>query len=430
MGWRTCRLRRGICDNVVEKERRLKFKDGDAQAMLVYFDRMTDDNQQFFHRHRLDEEGRIKDVLWVDARIPAAYDYFGDVVCFDATYLTNDYELPFANFVGVNHHGQSILLGCALVSHEDAETHSWVFSTWVKCMGGKAPQCFLTDQDVAMHQALGNVMQGTCHWWCLWHILTKFSEKLGMYKKYEEFKEERHQAIYDSVSEEEFDKTWCDIIDKYGIGEDTWLEGLYKERCMWVPAYLNHMFWAGMETIQRSESVKSFFDGYVHKSTKLCDFAEQYCNAMESRASSEKAADANTCRYVRKRVTKFKAELVYQKLYTDSKFKEVQSECMKMLYVQWQGSREVGENIQEHTLRDIIWVICKKSRKEVPTERRRMYRVRIDMGNTEACCECKLFESHGILCRHVINVYDILIMVIPEKYILMRWRKDVFGSIL
>jgi hypothetical protein len=27
------------------------------------------------------------------------------------TYLTNRYDMPFAPFVGVNHHGQSILLG-------------------------------------------------------------------------------------------------------------------------------------------------------------------------------------------------------------------------------------------------------------------------------------------------------------------------------
>jgi hypothetical protein len=27
--------------------------------------------------------------------------------------------MPFAPFVGVNHHGQSMLLGCALLSNED-----------------------------------------------------------------------------------------------------------------------------------------------------------------------------------------------------------------------------------------------------------------------------------------------------------------------
>lgn len=38
-------------------------------------------------------------------RSRAAWEDFGDVVCFDATYLTNEYELPFANFVGVNQNG-------------------------------------------------------------------------------------------------------------------------------------------------------------------------------------------------------------------------------------------------------------------------------------------------------------------------------------
>lgn len=67
------------------------------------------------------------------------------MVCFDATYLTNDYALSFVKFVGVNHHGQSFLFGCALVSHEDAETYAWVFSTWLMCMGGKAPTGFYFD---------------------------------------------------------------------------------------------------------------------------------------------------------------------------------------------------------------------------------------------------------------------------------------------
>ncbi|XP_057247545.1 protein FAR-RED IMPAIRED RESPONSE 1-like [Beta vulgaris subsp. vulgaris] len=260
----------------------------------------------------------MKDVLWVDARSRAAYEYFGDVVCFDATYLTNDYALPFDNFVGVNHHGQSILLGCALISHEDAESYTWVFSTWVKCMGGKAPNCFLTDQDAAMWKALVNVMPGTWHRWCLWHILMKFGKKLG----------------------------------------------LYEERMMWAPACMKHIFWASMKTTQHSECINSFFDGYVHKNTKLCDFAKQYCNAMESRANSEKVADANSSRYVRQLATDCKAEVVFQKLYTDGKFKEVQAECLKMLYVHWRRVQKLTHNIEEHTFTDRIWVICKDTKKK------------------------------------------------------------------
>lgn len=85
-------------------------------------------------------------------RSRVANEDFGDVVCFDATYLINEYELPFANFVGVNHHGQSILLGCALVSHEDSDTFGWVFRQWLSCMGNKQPRAILTDQVAAMRK--------------------------------------------------------------------------------------------------------------------------------------------------------------------------------------------------------------------------------------------------------------------------------------
>ncbi|GJT88883.1 FAR1-related sequence 5-like protein [Tanacetum coccineum] len=57
-----------------------------------------------------------------DARCREAYEEFGDVVTFDTTYFTNKYEMPMAPFVGVNHHRQSILLGCGLILNEDTKT--------------------------------------------------------------------------------------------------------------------------------------------------------------------------------------------------------------------------------------------------------------------------------------------------------------------
>ncbi|XP_048496430.2 protein FAR1-RELATED SEQUENCE 5-like [Beta vulgaris subsp. vulgaris] len=309
---------------MVAKERKLKLGPGDANAMLMYFNKMAADNQNFFHIHRLDDKGYLKDVLWVDARSRVAYEEFGDVVCFDATYLTNDYELPFANFVGVNHHGQSILLGCALVSHEDAETYEWVFSTWLLCMGGKAPIGILTDQDAAMRKALRNAMPESVYRWCIWHIMMKFGKKLGSYGNYKDLKEALTKAIYESVSPEVFERSWVCAIEKYELGDDEWLQGLFRERDMWVPAYMRHLFWAGMKTTQRYESINSFFYGYVHKTTKLCEFAKQYCKAMESRANAEREADANSSRYLRVAVTTFKTEIVFQKLYTDAKFREIQ----------------------------------------------------------------------------------------------------------
>ena len=69
---------------------------------------------------------------------------------FDTTYLTNRYDMPFAPFVGVNHHGQSILFGCGLISNEDTKTFVWLFEAWLNCMSSNPPNAIITDQDRAM----------------------------------------------------------------------------------------------------------------------------------------------------------------------------------------------------------------------------------------------------------------------------------------
>ena len=94
----------------------------DAEAIQKYFVQMQKRNSEFYYVMDLDDECQLRNVFWADTRSRAAYEYFGDVITFDTTYLTNKYDMPFAPFVGVNHHGQSVLLGYALLSNEDTET--------------------------------------------------------------------------------------------------------------------------------------------------------------------------------------------------------------------------------------------------------------------------------------------------------------------
>ena len=93
------------------------------------FKKCKQKNDGFFFNLDLDEEGRLNNVFWADLRSRAAYNDFGDVVTFDTTYLMNKYDMPFTPFVGVNHHGQSILLGCGLISYKDTKTFTWLFHT-------------------------------------------------------------------------------------------------------------------------------------------------------------------------------------------------------------------------------------------------------------------------------------------------------------
>lgn len=81
--------------------------------------------------------------------------------------------MPFGRFVGVNHHGQSILLGCGLISYEDTKTFTWLFQSWLSYMSGSPPNGIITDQDKAMKKAIEIVFPNTRYQWCLWHILKK-----------------------------------------------------------------------------------------------------------------------------------------------------------------------------------------------------------------------------------------------------------------
>lgn len=75
--------------NYISEVRRLQLKDGDAAALMEYFKEQQQSCPNFFSAHELDDEGRLKHVFWADARSRQAYKYFGDVITFDTTYLTN-----------------------------------------------------------------------------------------------------------------------------------------------------------------------------------------------------------------------------------------------------------------------------------------------------------------------------------------------------
>ncbi|XP_042969216.1 protein FAR1-RELATED SEQUENCE 5-like [Carya illinoinensis] len=243
----------------------------------------------------MDDDGRLRNVFWADTRSRASYKYFGDVVTFDTTYMTNRYGMPFAPFVGVNHHGQSILLGATLISSEDTETFTWLFHTWLNCMDGEAPKAIITDQDRVMKNAISLVFPNTQHRFCLWHILKKLPEKLGSHGAYKTgLKSQLLNCVYDSHTIEEFEGSWEELITKYNLQNNAWLKSLYDERTYWAPMFMKDVFWVGMSTTQRSEIMNAFFDGYVHARTNLKKFVDQFDNACRKKIENESAADVHS----------------------------------------------------------------------------------------------------------------------------------------
>ncbi|XP_035543236.1 protein FAR-RED IMPAIRED RESPONSE 1-like [Juglans regia] len=147
------------CQNYIDKAQRLRLEVGGGVALCNYFENMQKGNPEFYYKIDVDNEMRLKNVFWADARSGVVYESFGDVITFDTTYLTNAYKMPFVPFVGVNHHGQSILLGCGLISSDDTDTFEWLFESWLQCMNNQSPNVIITDQDNAMKIAISRVFQ-------------------------------------------------------------------------------------------------------------------------------------------------------------------------------------------------------------------------------------------------------------------------------
>ncbi|KAI8530416.1 hypothetical protein RHMOL_Rhmol11G0056600 [Rhododendron molle] len=321
----------------------------------------------------LDDEGRLRNVFWADARSRAACKEFGDVVTFDTTYLVNKYDMPFAPFVSVNHHGQSILLGCGLISHEDTKSFSWLFKTWMTCMWGSAPKAIITDQCMAMKNAIEEVFPNTRHRWCIWHIMKKVPEKLGKYDAYKSISPSFHNVVYDSLTKDEFEDAWEVFIKKYKLEDNEWLHGLYLERNRWVPAFVKDVFWAGMSSTQRSESMNHYFDDYINSKTTLKQFVEQYENALAKKVDNEKNEDTKSSQSYIPCIVENELEKQFQSAYTNAKVKEFQNEFVGKL------------NCSLHeTKASDVW------------------------------------SEHQLMVFHERGVQRV-----PHKYVFRRWRKDV-----
>ncbi|XP_057430023.1 protein FAR-RED IMPAIRED RESPONSE 1-like [Lotus japonicus] len=406
-----------VSSNLVGKERRALGKEGDGKALLSYFTQMQQKNSDFFYEIDLDDNLCVRNVFWADARSREMCKYFGDVVSFDTTYLTNKYDMPFAPFVSVNHHGQSVLLGCGLISSEDTNTFAWLFETWKRCMFGIPPQGIITDQCKAMKKAIELVFPDARHRWCLWHIMKKIPEKFNGYGQYKEIKKDMKEAVYDSLDVTEFDGQWNTFIDKYGLRNNDWLTGLYLERTRWVPCFLKNYFWAGMSTTQRSESMNAFFDGYINSKTSLQQFVLQYSNALRDKAEKEYEADFQSSTTTIHCAITSVIERQFQQQYTNQKFKEVQAEfrgkmnCLLKFLFQ-DGSICHYEVTEEMSI--------------VGRIREVNFKVIFNWDGYDISCTCLLFPFKGIMCRHSFLVLaNERVKQIPSKYVLDRWSKNL-----
>lgn len=397
--------------NPFDKVRNLGLEFGEAKLMLDFFIQMQSMNSNFFYAVDLGEDQRLKNLLWIDAKSRHDYINFSDVVSFDTTYVRNKYKMPLALFVGVNQHYQFILLGCALISDESAATYSWLLQTWLKGVGGQVPKVIITDHDMTLKSVISDVFPSACHCICLWHILGKVSENLApVIKKNENFMAKFEKCIYRSLTSDDFDNRWEKILDRFELRQDECMQSLYEDRKLWAPTFMKDVFLGGMSTAQRSESVNSFFDKYVHRKTYVQDFVKQYETILQDRYEEEAKADSDTWNKVATLKTPSPLEKSVAGICTHTVFKKIQAEIIGAVACHPKLDRQDETNIV-HRVHDM--------------EINRDFFVVVNEVKSEVSCICRLFEYKGYLCRHALVVLQYSgHSVFPSQYVLKRWTKD------
>lgn len=404
--------------NPMDHSKHLELREGDAHAVYNYFCRMKLTNPNFYYLMDLDDDGRLRNVFWADARSRAAYGYFCDTVAIDTTCLANKYELPLISFVGVNHHGQSVLLGCGFLGVESLDCYVWMLRAWLKCMLGRPPQVIITDQCKPLQIAVSEVIPEARHCYCLLYILQRVPEKLGGLKGYEAIKRQLHKSVYSSLKIAEFETSWAEMIKRHELGNNKWLQTLYEDRQNWVPVYLKDTFFAGMIPIRENESLPAFFDGYVHKHTSFKEFVDKYDLALHRKRMKEVVADLESRESIFELKTRCNFEVQLCKVYTKEIFKRFQLEVEGMYSCF--NTRQVNVNGPI-----ITYIVKERVEVEGNEKEVRCYEVLYETTQVDIRCICSLFNYRGYLCRHALNVLNYNgVEVIPSRYILPRWSKD------
>jgi MULE transposase domain/FAR1 DNA-binding domain len=355
--------------------RKLNFSKDDLDALMDYFDKMQDQNPFFFYSLDLNELGQVRSALWVDARSRSAYLYFGDVVTFEVHKFADQYDdVYFVSFIGTNHHAQSVLLGCGLVSGTTINAYQWIFKTWMRCMDGKPPVALITAYSKEIQSSVKSVFPDVKHRFCLWHVLKDLPDKIGVSENNETINFRLTNLVYDSLTIPDFEKGWDGVVQQYNLQSNEWLTALYDVRKQWAPVYVKEFFWAGVSAIDRGETVSSFFDGWIRPETTIKTFLEQYENSSKLNAEKEAYEDFRCLQMHPQLISGLPFEEQIAKVYTLEVFNKFQVE-VKQLF-------QMSGVLVDRTSSVVSYMVTE-------IENGRSYRVAYDSVEEDIWCLCR-----------------------------------------
>ncbi|KAF5727098.1 hypothetical protein HS088_TW22G00785 [Tripterygium wilfordii] len=392
---------------------------GGVQHVLDYLRRMQAENPAFIYAVQGDNDHSSGNIFWADATARMNYSYFGDTVTLDTTYRTNRYRIPLASFTGLNHHGQPVLFGCALILNESESSFIWLFQTWLHAMSGSSPVSITTDPDGLLQVAVAQALPDTRHRFCKWAMFRETQEKLAhIYHSQPTFETEFKKCVNETETIDEFETSWKSLLAKYYSMDNEWLQSIYNARKQWVPVFMRGTFFGELSAKDDSGGLNLFFDGHVNAATTLQMLMKQYEKAVSSWHEKELKADYDTANDTPVLKTPSPMEKQAADLYTRRIFMKFQVELVETL------ANPATKVDDSGTI--TIYSVAKFG------EEQKAHSVSFKAKEMTATCSCQMFEYVGIICRHILAVFRAKnVLTLPSQYVLKRWTRNAkSGAVL
>jgi len=387
---------------------------GDLQSLVSYLKSRANEDGMFYWDVQLDQSGRMTNFFWRDGRSRIDYDCFSDVVVFDSTYRLSKQNLICAPFVGVNHHWQTTMYGCALLADESMSAFVWLFKSFLESMGNRHPQSIFTNLDQVVSKAVEDVFPNTCHRIAHWHIQKNAHSRLGALNVSKVFNKMFTKCIQGCDSETEFEETWAQMIHEFKLQDNKWLKKLYKLKKKWCSALNKCTFDGGVEYEPQCDSMNNIFNSVADKSTSLSAIAVAVDKLSEDWREKELEEDTRCLQKPPACIIKHSDILNHAaKVYTHRIYKLFETDFLDGCGATKFKELPCEDNNTHHF--------------EMTMQGRgsRVCTVRLNMSTMEISCSCSKFETMGLLCSHALKALTIKnICKIPESYILKRWTKD------
>uniref|UniRef100_A0A2C9V7G9 Protein FAR1-RELATED SEQUENCE n=1 Tax=Manihot esculenta TaxID=3983 RepID=A0A2C9V7G9_MANES len=272
------------CSTYVHEAKINSLQAEDAQSLINYFRHMQVEDSSFFYAVQVDANGCMTNFFWTDGRSKIDYEYFGDVLILDTAFKMDKFGMICAPFLGLNHHQQYVLFGCAFLLDKSNDSFCWLFETFMEAMRRRQPKTIFTDEGQPMVDAVKMVMPEANHQLGLWYVFRNVSKHLPTYYGQPDFASLFNKCISGCDTQEEFESRWSSLLEQFDLHKNACLNTLYMYRKRWAHVFNKRTFGAGIHCL---ENIKNIFQNFTSETMSLPKFVQQYFLAAEQQRREE-----------------------------------------------------------------------------------------------------------------------------------------------